>query len=135
MATKIFVNLPVKDLSRSMDFFSKLGFTNNPNFTDDKAASMVISEDIYLMLLTAPFFQTFTKKEIADTTKSIEVINCLSADSKEAVNDLVNKAFAAGATTHNEKQDHGFVYIWGFQDLDGHLWEIMHMDMTAMPHE
>ena len=128
MATKIFVNLPVKDLNRSIDFFSKLGYSFNQQFTNEYATCMIISEDIYVMLLTEPFFKNFTKKEIADSTKTTEVLICLSADSREAVDELVNKAVNAGAKTPNDKQDHGFMYGWGFEDLDGHLWEVNWMD-------
>src|SRR5688500_12097580 len=122
MATKIFVNLPVKDLNRSMDFFSKLGYSFNAQFTDEKAACMVISEDIFTMLLTEPFFQTFTKKSICDATKSTEAIICLSADSKGEVDNLVQKAIAAGGSTYAEPQDHGFMYQHSFADPDGHQW-------------
>lgn len=132
MATKIFVNLPVKDLNQSVEFFAKLGFTFNPQFTDEKAACLIVGEDIFVMLLVEKFFQSFIKKEISDTTKSTEVIIALSADSREQVDELVNKAFAAGATVHNDKQDQGFMYGWGFQDLDGHLWETMYMDPSAL---
>ncbi len=132
MSKKIFVNLPVKDLEKSKAFFSSLGFTFNPQFTDDKAASMVISEDIYVMLLVEQFFSSFTKKAIADATTSTESIICLSADSREEVDNMVNAAIAAGGSAPNDKQDHGFMYGHGFQDLDGHLWEIMYMDMAAM---
>jgi hypothetical protein len=128
MATKIFVNLPVKDLNRSVAFFTKLGFKFNPQFTNENAASLIVSDDIYIMLLVEPFFKTFTKKEIADTSKSNEVILCLSAENRAGVDDLVNKAKDAGATTPNEKQDQGFMYGWGFQDLDGHLWEVAYME-------
>jgi len=128
MATKIFVNLPVKDLKRSMDFFAKLGFTYNPQFTDEKAACMIISEDIYAMLLTEPFFKNFTKKEIVDAKKSTESIICLSAESREKVDEMVSNAIAAGGSTPNAKQDHGVMYGHGFEDLDGHLWELMWMD-------
>ncbi|GAB3335345.1 VOC family protein [Larkinella ripae] len=132
MATKIFVNLPVKDLNRSVDFFTKLGYSFNPQFTDENATCLIISEDIYFMLLVEPFFKTFIKKEIADSSKTTEAIFCLSADSREAVDDLVRKAVAAGGTTPNEKQDQGFMYGHGFQDLDGHLWEVMWMDPSAV---
>lgn len=128
MATKIFVNLPVKDLNRSVTFFTKLGFSFNPQFTNENATCMIISENIFVMLLEEPFFKTFTKKEIADATKSTEVIVCLSAESKDKVDEMVNKAIAAGGTAPNEKQDHGFMYGHGFQDLDGHLWELSWMD-------
>lgn len=128
MATQIFLNLPIKDLLKTREFFGKLGYTFNEQFSDEKATCMVISDTIYAMLLTEAYFKTFTSKEITDTSKSTEVITALSADSKEAVIELVNKAFAAGATKHNDPQDHGFMYIWGFQDLDGHLWEIFWMN-------
>ncbi len=132
MATKIFVNLPVKDLNRSVTFFTKLGFTFNPQFTDEKATCMIVGEDIYVMLLVEDFFKTFTKKPIADATKSTETIIALSAESREKVDELVNKALAAGASTPNDKQDQGFMYGWGFQDLDGHLWETMYMEPYAI---
>lgn len=132
MATKIFVNLPVKDLNKTMGFFTKLGYKFNPQFTDEKAACMIISEDIYAMLLVEEFFKTFTKKDIADASKTTEVITCLSAESRQDVDDLVKKAAEAGGTIHKEPQDHGFMYEHGFQDLDGHLWEIMWMDPAAI---
>ncbi|GAB3019436.1 VOC family protein [Spirosoma pulveris] len=130
MATQIFVNLPVKDLNKSIEFFTRLGYSFNPQFTDEKATCMIISEGIYVMLLVEAFFKSFTKKEIADTTKSAEAIICLSSESREAVDEWVSKAVAAGATTPNEPQDHSFMYGHGFQDLDGHLWETMYMDPT-----
>ena len=132
MATKIFVNLPVKDLGKTVEFFTKLGFTFNPQFTDDKAACMIIGNDIFIMLLVEQFFKTFTKKEIADATKSTEAILCLSAESREKVDEMVNNAVAAGATTPNTKQEYPSMYGWGFQDLDGHLWEVMWMDEAAI---
>lgn len=132
MATKIFVNLPVKDLDKSITFFTQLGFLFNPQFTNEQAACMIIGEDIFVMLLVEPFFQTFTKKSIVDATKSTKVLLCLSAESREKVDELVGKAVQAGGTTPNEKQDQGFMYGWGFQDLDGHLWEVAYMDMNAI---
>ncbi len=132
MATKIFLNLPVQDLKKSVNFFTQLGYTFNQQFTNENATCMIISDEIFVMLLVKPFFKTFTKKEITDTSKSTEAIIALSADSKEQVDELVNKAMAAGATKHNEKQDQGFMYGWGFQDLDGHLWEVFHMDSSAI---
>lgn len=132
MATKIFVNLPVKDLNRSIEFFTKMGYTFNPQFTDENATCMVISEDIYAMLLTEPFFKSFTDKEINDTSKTAQVIIALSSDSREEVDEWVRKAVAAGATTPKAPQDHGFMYGHGFQDLDGHLWETMWMDPAAL---
>lgn len=132
MATKIFVNLPVKNLNRSVEFFTQLGYKFNAQFTNENATCMIISEDIYVMLLVEKFFQTFTKKEIVDATKSIEVLLCLSAESKEGVDELVNKAIKAGGTTPSEKQDQGFMYSWGYQDLDGHIWEVVYMDPSAI---
>ena len=131
MATKIFVNLPVKDLDKSVTFFTALGYTFNPQFTNEKATCMIISEDIFVMLLVESFFQNFTKKEIADATKCTESIICLSADSREEVDGLVSKAIAAGGSAPNAKQDQGPMYGHGFQDLDGHLWEVMYMDLAA----
>lgn len=135
MATKVFINLPVKDLNKSVEFFTKLGYKFNPQFTDENATCMIVSDDIYVMLLVEPYFKSFTKKEIPDTTASSEAIICLSADSREEVDDIIGKAVSAGATTPLDKQDHGFMYGHGFQDLDGHLWEYMYMDMSAMPQQ
>lgn len=133
MPTQIYVNLPVKDLKRSVDFFTELGYKFNPQFTDENSTCMIISDDIYVMLLVEKFFKTFTKKEIPDSSKSTEVILCLSAESREKVDEMVNKAVEAGGTASNEKQDQDWMYGHGFQDLDGHLWEIMYMDVNAMP--
>jgi uncharacterized protein len=132
MGTKLFVNLPVKDLHRSVEFFSKLGFTFNQQFTDEKGTCMVISDDIYVMLLVEQFFKTFTKKQLFDATTGTEVILALSADSREEVDEMVYKAIGAGGTTPNHKQDQGFMYGWGFQDPDGHLWEVFYMDPSAI---
>lgn len=131
MATKIFVNLPVKDLKKSMELFTKLDFNFNPQFTDETAAWMVVSEDIFVMLLTRNKFKTFPPKEICDATKSTEVLVGLSCDSREKVNELVRKAVAGGGTIYNEPQDHGFMYGHGFQDLDGHIWELIYMEPSA----
>lgn len=133
MATQIFLNLPVKDLNKSTEFFTKLGYTFNPQFTDEKAACMIISDTIYVMLLTVPFFQTFTTKEIVDAHKLIECSIALSADSKDAVNEMVNKAVAAGATIPNPASDYGFMYQHSFDDLDGHHWEFVWMNPNATP--
>ena len=131
MATKIFVNLPVKNLQRSIEFFSKLGFSFNPQFTDETATCMIVSEDIFVMPLTHEKFQTFTPNTICDATKSTEVLVCLSADSREQVDAMVRKAVAAGGSTYNAPQDHGFMYGHGFQDLDGHIWELIFMEPGA----
>ncbi|MEH2424746.1 MAG: VOC family protein [Nostoc sp.] len=132
MATKIFVNLPVKDLNRSVEFFSKLGFSFNTQFTDETATCMIVSDDIFVMLLTHEKFKTFTPKEISDATKSTEVLVCLSSQSREEVDEMVRKAVTAGGTTYNEPQDHGFMYGHGFSDLDGHIWEIIYMEPSAI---
>ena len=131
MATKIFVNLPVKNLKNSVNFFTKLGFTFDPKFTDETATCMVVAEDIFVMLLTEAKFKTFTPKQICDATKSTEVLVCLSTESREAVNEMVRKAVAAGGKTYNQSQDHGFMYGHGFQDLDGHIWELIYMQPAA----
>jgi predicted lactoylglutathione lyase len=128
MARKIFVNLPVRDLKRSMEFFSKLGFEFNPQFTDEKAACMVLSDDGFVMLLSEPFFRTFTKKSVCDTTKHNETLLALSCESREEVDALVKKAVDNGATHAMPPQDHGFMYGWSFYDLDGHHWEVLWMD-------
>ena len=132
MATKIFVNLPVKDLTRSMAFFSNLGYTFDSRFTDETAACLVISNDIYAMLLTEAKFLEFTPKPLCDATKSTEVLICLSCNSRAEVDDRVRKAVAAGGATYNEPQDHGFMYAHGFQDLDGHIWELVYMELGAI---
>ncbi|BBI34146.1 VOC family protein [Cohnella abietis] len=131
-ADKIFVNLPVKDLQKSIDFFTAVGFEFNPQYTDENATCMIISESIYAMLLVEDFFKTFTKKEIVDSTTSTEVIVALSVSSKAEVDNLVNKALAAGGKPFNDPIDHGFMYTWSFQDVDNHLWELMHMDESAV---
>jgi predicted lactoylglutathione lyase len=132
MATKIFVNLPVKSLDRSVEFFTKLGFSFNPQFTDETGTCMIVSEDIFVMLLTHDKFQTFTPNAICDATKSTEVLVCLSVDSRDHVDASVRKAVAAGAKTYNAPQDHGFMYGHGFQDLDGHIWELIFMEPSAI---
>jgi predicted lactoylglutathione lyase len=133
MSTQIFVNLPVKDLKRSIDFFTTLGYSFNPEFTDENAGCLVIEEDhIYAMLLTHESFKRFTKKEIVDTTASSEAIFALSAESRDAVDGLVDKALASGGSASNEPDDEGNMYGRSFQDPDGHLWEVFHMDMSAM---
>ncbi len=133
MPQQIYVNLPVKDLDRSVGFFKSLGYSFNPQFTDANAACMIVSDTIFVMLLVEPFFQSFSKKAIADAKSSSEVILALSCESNAAVDAMVAKAVASGATTPNPPQDHGFMYQHGYQDLDGHLWEVMFMDMAKMP--
>lgn len=131
MNTQIFVNLPVADLDLSMDFFRKLGFDFNPQYTDATAACMVVSNDIYVMLLTHDKFKEFIPNEISDAKKSTEVLVCLSTESREKVDDLVRKAVAAGGSTFDAPKDYGFMYQHGFQDLDGHVWELISMEANA----
>lgn len=132
MATKIFVNLPVQDLKKSIDFFANLGFSFNPQFTDETATCMIVSDDIFVMLLTHAKFKSFTPKPICDATKSTEVLVCLSCESRDKVDDMVRKALAAGGTTYSQPQDHGFMYAHGFQDLEGHIWELVYMEPSAI---
>ena len=133
MSKQIFVNLPVKDLKKSMDFFSKLGFTFNPQFTDENAACMIIGENIYAMLLVESFFSTFTNKKISDATKTTEVLIAIDTESKELVDDMVKKAVAAGGTIYKEPADHGWMYQHSFADLDGHQWEVLYADESQIP--
>ena len=127
MHKQIYVNLPVKDLARSIAFFKTLGFGFDPRFTNDQGACMVIGENIYAMLLPEPFFKTFTTKPVCDATRSTEVLTCLSCESRAEVDDLVQRALAAGGASPRTPQDHGFMYGHGFEDLDGHIWELIHM--------
>jgi len=131
MATKIFVNLPVKNLNRSIEFFTKLGFSFNQQFTDETATCMIVTDDIFVMLLTEEKFKTFTPREICDAKKYAEVLVCLALESRARVDETVRKAVAAGGTIYNEPQDHGFMYGHGFQDLDGHIWELIYMEPSA----
>lgn len=136
MPSKIFVNLPVKDLEKTMTFFKKLGFEFNPQFTDENAACMVITEgSIFAMLLKEPFFQGFTKKQIADATKTTEVLIALDMESKAAVDDMVAKALEAGGSSYAPPVDHGWMYQHSFADLDGHQWELVYMDESALPNQ
>jgi predicted lactoylglutathione lyase len=128
MARKIFVNLAVRDLNRSKEFFSRLGFEFNPQFTDDKAACMVLSEEGYVMLLREQFFKTFTKKSVCNTATHNEALLALSCESRAEVDALVNKAVANGGSHAMPAQDHGFMYAWSFFDPDGHHWEVLWMD-------
>lgn len=132
MTTKIFVNLAVKDLTKSKAFFEQLGYSFNPQFTNEDAACMVISDTIFAMLLTEPFFKKFTSKEIVDAKKSTEVLVCLSAESRAQVDEIVRKAVAAGGRIYNDPQDHGFMYGHGFEDLDGHQWEFAFMEPSHL---
>lgn len=128
MSRTLFVNLPVHDLTRSVEFFSALGLTFNPRFTDDRAACMVISEDAYVMLLAEPFFATFTSKPVVDASGATEAILCLSAETRDDVDALVRAALAHGGRPAGDPVDHGGMYGWSFQDVDGHQWEVMSMN-------
>ncbi|GJJ01134.1 extradiol dioxygenase [Duganella rhizosphaerae] len=132
MATNIFVNLPVRDLAASVKFFSHLGYSFNQQYTDDSATCMIVAENIFVMLLVEERFKGFTPKPICDARTSTEVLLCLQVESREQVTSMVNKAIEAGGSAYKEPQDHGFMYGHGYQDLDGHLWEIIYMD-TAPP--
>jgi uncharacterized protein len=132
MTKQIFVNLPVKDLSRTVEFFKRLGFTFNPQFTDENATCMIINDNIFVMLLVEKFFKTFTKKEICDTAKDTEVIIALSTESREKVDEMMQSVFDAGGTESRKPQDHGWMYGRSFQDINGHLWEIIYMDEKAL---
>ena len=128
MVSKIFVNLPVKDLDKSMTFFKAVGFSFNPQFTDNTAACMVMSNDIYAMLLTHDKVKEFTKKPIADAHKTLEVLTALAVESKAIVNDLADKAVKAGGKEAYAPKDYGFMFLRSFEDLDGHIWEVFWMD-------
>jgi hypothetical protein len=131
-STHIFVNLPIEDVGRSMDFFTGLGFEFNMQFTDpEKAACLVIGDNMYAMLLTREYFKSFTNKEIPDTGQFAQLTVAISAGSRAQVDEIVNKAVALGGKLYAEPQDQGFMYQWGFQDPDGHIWEIAYMDMNA----
>lgn len=129
---KLFVNLPVRDLKKSMAFFERLGFSYNKQFTDDKAACLIMSEEAYFMLLQQEYFKTFTKKQICDATTHSEGLFAFNADSREEVDALVDTAIAAGGRPANEPQDHGFMYVRTFYDLDDHHWEVLWMDPKAI---
>lgn len=135
MAKQIFVNLPVKDLQRSIAFFTKLGFSFNPQFTDDHATCMIIGENIFAMLLVEGRFRDFTKKEISDAHKATEVLLALDVDSRKDVDSMVNAAVEAGGSIYMQPQDHGWMYQRSFADLDGHQWEILYMDINKFPQQ
>ena len=129
---KIFVNLAVRDVQKSIDFFTTLGFAFNKQFTDEKAACMVVSDEAFVMLLGTAFFKTFTRREIADTSRHTEVLLAVSCGSKGEVDEMVRKATAAGGAPAMDAQDHGFMYVRSFYDIDGHHWEVMWMDPQAV---
>ncbi len=132
MSTKIFVNLPVQDLQRSIDFWTRLGFSFNAQFTDDKATSMIVGNDIYVMLLVEERFRDFTTKDIVDAAAQTEAIIALSAESREGVDELVDKALRAGGKPSMDPMDEGFMYGRSFQDPDGHLWEVVWIDLSSI---
>lgn len=131
MHSRIFVNLPVADMAKSQAFFKALGYSFNPDFSSDQGASLVLGENLFAMLLVHDFFNTFTDKPVADANKTTEVLVCLACDSREQVDTLVARAVAAGGKAPRQPQDHGFMYGHGFEDLDGHIWELVHM--SGMP--
>ena len=135
MTTKTFVNLPAKDLNKTIEFFTKLGFKFNPQFTDENATCMIVGEDIFVMLLVEKFFKTFTKKEICDTSKNTEVIVALSVEGREKVDQMINKAIEAGGRESREPQDHGWMHGRSFEDINGHIWEIIYMDESALKND
>lgn len=127
MPTRIFVNLPVKSLARSVAFFEHLGYGFDPDFTDENATCMVVGDNIFVMLLLEPFFQSFTPKPVADAHKTTEAIVCIAVDHRATVDSLVDKAIDAGALP-GKTRDLGFMYQRSYHDLDGHLWELLHME-------
>jgi hypothetical protein len=131
-ARKLFVNLPVRDLKRSIEFFTRLGFTFNPRFTDDHATCMVLSDEGFVMLLDRARFADFARKEICDTTRYTEGLFALTAGSRAEVDEMVNTALAAGGSHAADTQDHGFMYTRSFYDPDGHHWEVLWMDPAAL---
>jgi predicted lactoylglutathione lyase len=135
VTTKIFLNLPAKDLNKTIEFFTKLGFKFNPQFTDENATCMIVGEDIFVMLLVEKFFKTFTKKEICDTSKNTEMIVALSVEGREKVDQMINKAIEAGGRESREPQDHGWMYGRSFEDINGHIWEIIYMDESALKND
>ncbi|MDN5747273.1 MAG: VOC family protein [Pseudonocardia sp.] len=135
MSRKLYVNLPVSDLDASVAFFTALGFTFDANFTDENATCMIVNEDTAVMLLVEKRFSDFTDKTIIDARTSTEVLFTISAESREEVDQLVRTAVANGGSTVDAPKDHGFMYDWGFQDVDGHNWGVMWMDMSQLPQE
>ncbi|CAI3797750.1 VOC family protein [Rheinheimera sp. MM224] len=129
MTRKLFINLAAIDIKASTDFFLQLGFGFHPQFSDDTASCIVLSDDLYLMLLTKEKFVSFSPNPLINSHQQTEVLNCLSCHSKAEVDELVQKAVKAGGKTYNQPQDHGVMYAHGFQDLDGHVWELVYMEM------
>ncbi|MGO1072518.1 VOC family protein [Lysobacter sp. CA199] len=132
--TQLFVNLPVKNLDRAVAFYTQLGYSFNPNFTDENATSMILGENLFAMLVVEPYFQTFTKKSLVDAKTHAQTLLAVPVADRAAVDALVDKAIAAGATAH-EPKDYGFMYQRAYDDLDGHTWEVFYMDPSAIPGE
>jgi predicted lactoylglutathione lyase len=132
MKAQIFINLPVKDLAASFIFYTKMGFTNNPNFSDESAKCMVFSDEIFVMLLTHDRFKTFVTKPIANLTNATALLLSLSVESVEAMNEIIENALAAGGTEPVEAKDHGFMQQRTLEDMDGHIWEVFYMDTTKL---
>jgi uncharacterized protein len=132
MASQIFVNLPVKDLQKSIAFFTKLGFTFNPKFTNENGTCMIVGENIFVMLLVEPFFQTFTKKQIVDANQTTEAILAITVESRAAVDTMITTAIAAGGKESRPVEDHGWMYTHAFEDLDGHIWEPFYADESLL---
>lgn len=133
MNTKIFLNLPVKDLNKSISFFKQLGFSFDSKFTNEKGACLIIGENIFAMLLVEEFFKTFTQKQICDTTTSTEMIAAISVESRDKVDEIITAVIKAGGKVHNEAKDYGWMYQRDFFDLDEHHWEIFCMDESQIP--
>ena len=131
MPRQTYVNLPVKDVERSKEFFAKLGFSFEPRFSNETAACMIVGDTTFVMLLAEPFFQTFTTKKLCDATTTTEVLVALSCESREEVNSIVAAAVAAGGSVSREPEDRGFMYGHAFEDPDGHIWELIYMDTSA----
>jgi uncharacterized protein len=133
LTAKLFANLPVKDLDKTIKFFTHLGFTFNPQFTDENATCMNIGNDSFVMLLVEKFFKKFINKEICDTTKYTEVILALSANNREQVDNMITKAIEAGGKEYMKSQDYGWMYHRSFEDINGHIWELVYMDESLIP--
>ena len=133
MTRQLFVNLPVKDLAKTVEFFTALGFSFNPDFTDENASCMIVNDDAYVMLLVESYFKTFTSKTVADARSTSEAIMSFSLESRAGVDELVRTALTSGGTPSEEAQDYGFMYTHSFQDPDGHLWEVFWMDPAGPP--
>ncbi|MEO8516886.1 MAG: glyoxalase/bleomycin resistance/extradiol dioxygenase family protein [Flavobacterium sp.] len=133
MRSQIFINLPVKNLTKAKDFYTQIGFTNNPQFSDETAACMFFSEEIFVMLLTHDRFKTFIKKDIPDTSKTTGVIHSISVENVVKMNEMADKAISVGAIEPTEPKDYGFMQQRSFEDLDGHFWEVFYMDMSQFP--